>query len=380
VIHPSASGSIAGEHGYWDYTCPESGGLEHYTEQDYRELFEDMANAGMNSMLFMIKWWTTGYRSRLPYLDQLPGNPTIESDNDRLRFAIAEARARGMKVWLGAVVTFFEAARFTSEPNRLIWDVRGYRFPFQVGTYDSDAPEIRQRSVEILEEIVELFPDVDGLLIEVEHAGREKPHRIPLYDAWAAERGRPSFAELKAQPWDILRLDQPDWRAYATDARAAILGDIERAVRTSGFKGQLATICESFAQDYVITHEVDLVRYRERFPDWGMVFYDYAKWRHRYANMDFLVDQPNRLGINGYYLARGVMTDRWNPWPMPVTLREHWTMDVEDIRQFRPRNVWWYGSGTVSEGANTALSDLAMEGYRTGREARQAMLDIVRGL
>jgi hypothetical protein len=62
---------------------------------------------------------------------------------------------------------------------------------------------------------------------------------------------------------------------------------------------------------------------------------------------------------------------------MPVTLAEHWRMDAEDIRQFRPRNVWWYGSGTVSEGANTALSDLAMEGYQTGRQARLAMLDII---
>jgi hypothetical protein len=371
---------IEGEHGFWDYTCPESGGLEHYTEDDYRTLFADMADAGMDSMLFMVKWWTTGYRSRLPYLDQLPGNPTIESDNDLLRFAIREAHERGMKVWLGAVVTFFEAAKFASEPNRLIWEVRGYRFPFQVGTYDSDSPEIRERAAEIIEELVELFPEVDGLMIEVEHAGREKPHRIPLYDAWASANGRPSFAELKAQPWDVLRMDQPDWRDYATLARAAILDGIEQRARAKGFKGQFATICESLAQPYALAHEVNLEIYRDHFPDWGLVFYDYAKWRHRYANMDLLVDQPNQLGVNGYYLGRGVMTDRWNPWPLPIPIEEHWRMDAEDIRRFRPKNVWWYGSGTVSEGANTSLSDLQAVGFRDGRDARLTFLEIMRGL
>ena len=74
------------------------------------------------------------------------------------------------------------------------------------------------------------------------------------------------------------------------------------------------------------------------------------------------------------------MTYRWNPWPLPIPIEEHWRMDAEDVRRFRPRNVWWYGSGTVSEGANTSLSDLKAVGFRDGRDARLTFLEIMRGL
>src|SRR3954469_23490077 len=192
----TGSVALSGEHGFWDYTCPQSGGLEFYTRDDYIELFDDMESANMNSLLMMIKWWTTGYRSRLPYLDQLAGNPMIESDNDLLRWVIEEGHRRGIKIWLGAVMTFFDTALFGGTPTTRIRNVRGWEFPFEVGVYDSDSPEVQQRGVAIAEEIVTLFPTIDGLLIEIEHAGRENAHRIPLYNKWAAENGRPAFEGL----------------------------------------------------------------------------------------------------------------------------------------------------------------------------------------
>ena len=63
--HPEA-------HGFWDYTTPGAGGMEHYRREDYRLLLEDMRRAGMNSLAINVKWLTTGYRSRLPFLDQAP--------------------------------------------------------------------------------------------------------------------------------------------------------------------------------------------------------------------------------------------------------------------------------------------------------------------
>ena len=81
--------------------------MERYQRDDYLRLFDDMSGAGMNSLLVCIKWLTTGYRSCLPFLDQLLDNPVIDSDNALLREAIEEARKRDIKVLLGAVVSIY---------------------------------------------------------------------------------------------------------------------------------------------------------------------------------------------------------------------------------------------------------------------------------
>ena len=69
------------EHGFWDYTCPAAGGMEAFGHDDYLLLLDDMAGAGMNSLAINVKWHSTGYRSCLPYLDQVPDNRVIASDN-----------------------------------------------------------------------------------------------------------------------------------------------------------------------------------------------------------------------------------------------------------------------------------------------------------
>ena len=59
------------EIGFWDYTAPGGGGgLELYRKADWDCLLDDMAAGGFNSLVLGIKCLTTGYRSRLPWLDQ----------------------------------------------------------------------------------------------------------------------------------------------------------------------------------------------------------------------------------------------------------------------------------------------------------------------
>ncbi|MXZ35707.1 MAG: hypothetical protein F4Z21_10875 [Acidobacteria bacterium] len=84
------------EHGFWDYTTPGAGGMESYRQEDYLSLLDDMAGAGMNSLMIYVKWLTTGYRSRLSFQDQSPDNPVIASDNSLLRRTIEEAGKRGI--------------------------------------------------------------------------------------------------------------------------------------------------------------------------------------------------------------------------------------------------------------------------------------------
>ena len=78
------SGSLM-EYGFWDYATPGAGGMEAFKQDDYVSLLDDMAQAGMNSLMIFVKWLTTGYRSRLPFQDQSPDNPVIASDNSLLR-------------------------------------------------------------------------------------------------------------------------------------------------------------------------------------------------------------------------------------------------------------------------------------------------------
>ena len=58
--------------------------------------------------MIMVKWVTTGYRSKLPFLDQSPDNKVIASGNKLLRNVIAEAKSRHIKVWLGAVTSYYD--------------------------------------------------------------------------------------------------------------------------------------------------------------------------------------------------------------------------------------------------------------------------------
>jgi len=363
------------EHGFWDYTTPYTGGMEKFARDDYMRLLDDMADARMNSLMICVKWLTTGYRSRLPFLDQLEGNIMIESDNRLLHQVIEAAAARSIRVWLGAVVSIHVVAEYGGRPYQIHDRLPGNMPIVPFGMYDPDMPEFTERAVAIAEELVELFPGIHGLEIELEFCGRESPHRIAPYEAWARETGRKPFAEL-GHPFNPRVFDVPEWRDYTTHRRIEVLHAIESAVRSKGFKGNLATIFENSAIQYAVGMEVNLRMFRQQCPNWIGITYEHDKWNHRYANMDLNVATPKELGITVYNLPRGVMT--WcDQWPMPMSIEEHWRMDIEDIRLFRPDGVWWFGAGTKSEGAHASLSRLREMGFTSGEAARRALLTLL---
>ncbi len=364
------------EYGFWDYTTPGAGGMEAYDWDDYRLLLDDMAPARMNSLMVCVKWATTGYRSRLAYLDQEVDNKVIRSGNDLLRKVIDEAHRRSIRVWLGAVVNSFDTAKFSEKPYETYTHYNGMQPRFQLGTYDADVPGVRDRAVEVFTELATLFPTVDGLEVEVEGSGKEVAHRIPLYEEWARRNQRPPFDRI-GHPFDPRTADIGAWRDYATESRMKILVAVESAVRAAGFKGGMAMICETGKRAYSVTQEVNLKFYHETLPHWSAITYEYDKSRHRYAMMDFCVDQPKSEGLRVYYLARGVMT--WGG-KMPITLEQSWRMDVEDVMQFRPSGFWWFGSGTVNNGGHVSLTKLKQAGFADGVAARRKLLEVARPL
>ena len=224
------------EYGFWDYTTPGAGGMEAYRQDDYVSLLDDMARAGMNSLMILVKWLTTGYRSRLPFQDQSPDNPVTASDNSLLRWVIEEAGKRKIKIWLGGAVTYFDVTQFEEKPYRTYHRLGGFDLPVEVGLYDTDTPGLIKRIVQIYGELVESFPGAGGLLVELEDAGLENSHRIPLYNRWAEENGRPPFREL-AHPLNPRSFDVPAWRDYTTHSRLKVLQAVEDGVRAKGFGG-----------------------------------------------------------------------------------------------------------------------------------------------
>ena len=364
------------EHGFWDYTCHGAGGMEWYQRDDYLYLLDDMAAARMSSLVVVVRWNTTGYRSRLPFLDQIPGIPVIDSDNELLRLVIDEAHRRAIKVRLGACVMIFHPPTFGGAPIRLqSLEIPGYG-TYTSGLYDTDQPGLSERAAQIYAELVELFPKADGFVVELEDTGIEAPHRVPLYTQWAEENGRRPIDGI-GRPYMPRVFNLADWRDYATHSRMKVLRSIQTAVRAAGFVGDLGMICETAPADYAVGQEVNLERYHTALPDWFAVTYEYNKSFHRYAMMDFCIETPKRHGLKVCYLPRGVMTCFF---PLAIPLEESWRMDVEDIRRFQPDGVWWFGSGTKSDGCHVSESLLRGLGYVDGADARKALLRVTAGL
>ncbi len=372
------------EHGFFDYLSPCFGGLEKFQRDDFLRLLDDMAAAGMNSLHIGIRGQTTGWRSNLPYLDQLAGCPNIESDNRIVREVIEQAHRRSIRVWFTVCVNRFVAGPFGLTPVRT-WDSIGsFKLPFTVGQYDSDLPGILDRAVEISREVVELFPGLDGLTIEAENMCLEMPHRIPLYDRWAAENGRRPFAQLGHPLWGKT-YDVPEWRDYTTYSKARIFQAVAQAVGEAGFRGGFATYCEVGARysQYSCCQAVNIKYLLELCPGWIAVTYQYEKWMHRWSMAEFCMVRPKEDGAVTYYLPRGVMTVGDAPgqsdhgpgvWPLPISLAEHWRRDVEDIERFAPDGVWWFGAGTRNDGPVISLSRLRRDGFRDDHHARAALL------
>ena len=61
--------SSISEIGFWEYTCPGHGSVEEYSARDWDVLLDDMSAGGFNSLVLGVKWLSTGYRSRLKWLD-----------------------------------------------------------------------------------------------------------------------------------------------------------------------------------------------------------------------------------------------------------------------------------------------------------------------
>ena len=358
------------EFGFWVYTCPKSGKESRYGEKDWEVLLDDMAAAGMNSLAMVVKWYTTGYKSSLGWLDQdAAGSSIVAQGNGLLRRVVEMAHARGIKVWLVVVSSFYQVKEFGILPP----DGRAGAFH-----YDPDWPGVIDRAGAMFQEIAGLFGDLaDGMVVEMESVEFDWPHRAPLYNAWAKANQRPSYAEIKLQPLDARAYQKHHWRDYLTESRCLELKAIEKAVRGAGFKGEMSMICESCNERGCYTQCVNLEQYQQAMPGWAAVTYDYWRYRNRLSGVDFCMEQPKAAGLGTYYLGRGVMSYDWAD--MRVPLERHWEIDLEDVERHQPDGFWFFASDSdEQDNGQSCLKELAKLGFSDGLQARRRLLEMCR--
>ena len=363
------------EIGFWDYPAPRHGSLERYTEEDYDILLDDMAEGGFNSLVLGVKWMTTGYRSRFPWLDQDPACTAVSTDNRVLHYALREARKRGIRTRLLIVATQFPVRAFGLEPVWTPeWTLGVFGEPF--GYYDLDHPGLRERMSEMTDEITGLFgKETDGIVLELEFCDREEPHRIELYEDWARENGRPGYAEIKKIDLQPRSFPFTHWRDFTTQRRIEVYKELEAVIRKRGFNGEISTIAEIENSPLAVIGNMNLTMVREQTPECALVTYDgiYDRNANRLATMDFCIAQPKKLGFSVYYLSRGVMP--WMDDPRRFgPLEDQWAMTLEDARIHGPDGLWFMGSDCRVDGMVCSVHRLPQFGFESGRDARLKLM------
>ena len=337
-------------------------------------LLDDIAAGGFNSLVLGIKWITTGYRSYLPWLDQDPSCSAIASDNKLIHHALRGAHERGLQTWLLVVATIY--------PNwaqNLPGGVSYWTGEYTV--YDMDAPGLAERIDQLFIEVIDLFgSETDGLVVEVEFCDGEAEHRIPIYNEWAARNNRPDFAAIKNIHLEPRAYPFTHLRDFTTARRIEILKRVEQVVRARGFTGKLSSIVELDTQPMVVMSNVNLEMLQQALPHWPVVTYDgiYDRRRNRLASADFCIQQPRQLGLETYYLTRGVMTFGIPPELPPTRLEDQWRMSLEDALDLLPDKLWFMGSDCRLDGMVCSSIKLPQWGFTDGRKARLRLMQMAR--
>lgn len=176
-------------------------------------------------------------------------NPVIAQDNRPIHRAIKEAHKRGIRIWLGVVCNMFQIPPFDIIPCL-------GKMCETMGVYDQDQEGIAGRMADIFEDIVEMFPQADGLIIEMENVDSERPHRVKLYDEWAVENHEIPFSEIKIKTQAIDMRWQKQFvpfRKFLTDRR----GGTQRAFPGLVFlRGQPPGIKEACLESFVFAKDI----------------------------------------------------------------------------------------------------------------------------
>jgi hypothetical protein len=318
----------------------------------------------------MVKWMTTGYRSQLPFLDQDQNNIAVASDNSSIRELLQAAARRGIKVWLGAVVTQYVASPAWPAPAggpRFQVPVNGRSLP--IGVYHLDTPSVVERAAAVMVEIATLFPEAAGLITEFEGGDEFGADRVPHYERWSREQQLP---QLPAEPGSAAFAEYAAWR------RRQALATVLAKLRGAGCERDHATFCEVIKTHNGPQQTVPLAALARCFPEIAAITYDYSCWDAWQESVRQCMFEPARHGLRNCFIGRGVMT--WNkafcspqpPLPLPLPLQ--WQQQAAAALTAPLHAFWWFGAGAHGPGAHVDAGELRDLGFADSRSARTALL------
>ncbi len=196
--------------GWWEVFAPSLHGRAHlWNQAQWAEQIEWMASRGTRVLFLYLHWYSTGYRSSLPWLDQPDFSLNVATENAVLRRLLRQARGRKIRVYLVNQVYLYDAETYDGPTVLDEFADAAHYWPKRLVVAEAAETSVRNRIAKMFVEQAELFPNAAGFLLEGE--------------------GKTSKGNYLAK------------RAL-TEREAKLAAKVERAVRRTGYAGEVGYI------------------------------------------------------------------------------------------------------------------------------------------
>ncbi len=205
-----AGGAAPVEFGWWEVFAPSLHGRAHlWNANQWAEQIEWMASRGARTLFLYLHWYSTGYRSSLDWLDQPDYSLNVVAENAILRRLLRHARGRRIRVYLVNQVYVYDAESWKGPTALEEFPDAAHYWPRRLVLAEAANSSVRNRIAKMFVEQAELFPNAAGLLLE---------------------------GEGKASKGNYLA------KRALTEREARLTAKVERAVRRTGYTGEVGYI------------------------------------------------------------------------------------------------------------------------------------------
>ncbi|NOZ56870.1 MAG: hypothetical protein GXO73_08820 [Calditrichaeota bacterium] len=196
--------------GWWEVFAPSLHGRAHlWNQAQWAEQIEWMGSRGARVLFLYLHWYSTGYHSSLAWLDQPDFSLNVATENAVLRRLLRQARGRKIRVYLVNQVYLYDAETYDGPTVLDEFADAAHYWPKRLVVADAAETSVRNRIAKMFVEQAELFPNAAGFLLEGE--------------------GKTSKGNYLAK------------RAL-TEREAKLAAKVERAVRRTGYAGEVGYI------------------------------------------------------------------------------------------------------------------------------------------
>jgi hypothetical protein len=337
------------EIGFWENFAPSPHSQAHCWDIDqWKRHLDEMARHDIRLLTIYLRWYSTGYRSVIPFLDRTP-SANADSGNRLLPLLIGEAHRRGIKVF-AANHTYIYLERLVGTLDRCAIDDMGAGNPYwphdrQV-TLSADSGHTREIVLQMFEEQFTLFPELDGFVYEGERKYFPGPGSRRAYTRWSAtQSGAMPYDDLQPErffDWIRDRTIPTGWVSFVSDREGRLVREVLETLRGRGFAGEMF-YCYG-TSDFTPDHMLDPTAFRGAAGEGiGLMPYNYD---HPTAGdkLARIADLKHRHGFDLMYVVDGqVGWHRSAPESDPGYMDAAWAEYVRQARVLDPRYFVFFG-------------------------------------